>query len=108
MAQCRREVVAPAALTAILLILGLPAQAQQTPAREVALTPTSGTASITGVVVSDEERPQPVRRAIVTLTGDRLRPSRGAVTDDEGKFDIGNLPAGRFTLIVSRASLIQR
>jgi hypothetical protein len=79
---------------------------QQAPARDAAFVPTTGTATISGVVVNDEDRPQPVRRAVVTLTGPDLRPSRGAVTDDEGRFTIANLPAGRFTLTVSRASYV--
>jgi hypothetical protein len=79
---------------------------QQAPARDAAFVSTIGTATISGVVVSDDERPQPVRRAVVTLTGPDLRPSRGAVTDDEGRFTVANLPAGRFTLTVSRASYV--
>ena len=79
---------------------------QQAPARDAVLVPTTGTATISGVVVNDDDRPQPVRRAVVTLTGQDLRPSRGAVTDDEGRFTIANLPAGRFTLTASRASYI--
>lgn len=85
---------------------GIWATPQQTPARDAAFVPTTGTATISGVVVNDDDRPQPVRRAVVTLTGPDLRPSRGAVTDDEGRFTIANLPAGRFTLTVSRASYI--
>ena len=85
---------------------GIWATPQQTPARDAAFVPTTGTATLSGVVVNDDDRPQPVRRAVVTLTGPDLRPSRGAVTDDEGRFTIANLPAGRFTLTVSRASYI--
>ena len=74
--------------------------------RDAIVQPTVGTASITGQVVNDEEQPKPVRRAIVTLTGADLRPSRGAVTDDEGRFTITNLPPGRVTLTVTRAAYI--
>jgi hypothetical protein len=87
-------------------LAGISAAPQQAPARDAAFVPTTGIASISGVVVNDEERPQPVRRAVVTLAGPDLRPSRGAVTDDEGRFTIANLPAGRFTLTVSRASYV--
>jgi hypothetical protein len=82
--------------------------AQQTrPTRDAGTTVTSGTASISGMVVDDDEaKPAPVRRAIITLIGDGLRPSRGAITDDEGRFTILDLPAGRFTLTVSKASYI--
>jgi uncharacterized protein (DUF2141 family) len=90
-----------------LMLLGHAAvSAQQTPVRDQVMTLTAGTATLSGVVVDDEERPQPVRRAIVTLTGAELRPSRGTITDDEGRFSFANLPAGRFTLTVSRAAYI--
>ena len=59
-----------------------------------------------GTVVTDEELPHAVRRAIVTLSGAELIPSRSAVTDDEGRFTIAGLPAGRFTLTATRASFI--
>lgn len=79
---------------------------QAPPVRDAVVQPTMGTASIAGQVVNDEAEPTPVRRAIVTLTGPDLRPSRGVVTDDDGRFTIGNLPAGRVTLTVTRASYI--
>jgi len=70
------------------------------------VTPTTGTASITGTVVDDEERPVPVRRAVVTVAGTGLVPNRSAITDDDGRFTIEQLPAGRFTITVSRGSFI--
>ncbi|HEX5215641.1 MAG TPA: carboxypeptidase-like regulatory domain-containing protein [Vicinamibacterales bacterium] len=65
-----------------------------------------GTASVTGTVVDDEEPAVPVRRAIVTVAGSGLVPSRSAITDDDGRFVIERLPAGRFTITVSRAAFI--
>jgi hypothetical protein len=70
------------------------------------VTPTTGTASIAGTVIDDEERAVPVRRAVVTVAGPGLVPSRSAITDDDGRFTIARLPAGRFTITVSRASFI--
>ena len=64
------------------------------------------TASISGIVVNDEDPPAPIRRALVTLTGEGLRPNRGAITDDDGRFTIVNLPPGRFSLTVSKASYV--
>lgn len=68
--------------------------------------PVAGTGSVSGTVVTDEAQPRPVRRAVVSLTGDGLRPRRGAITDDEGRFTVSGLPAGRFTLTVTRASFV--
>ena len=90
-----------------LSLLPLATMAQQTPSRDaLTLTPTTGSASIAGTVVNDEERAPPVRRAVVTVAGSGLVPSRSAITDDDGRFSIERLPAGRFTITVSRASFI--
>ena len=93
-------------LLAFGVVLVSAIQSQPPQVRDAIVQPTVGTASITGQVVNDEEQPKPVRRAIVTLTGSDLRPSRGAVTDDEGRFTIANLPPGRVTLTVTRAAYI--
>jgi hypothetical protein len=79
---------------------------QAAPARDAEVQPTVGSASIAGLVVTDEETPRPVRRVLVTLAGGELRPSRGAITDDNGRFAIAGLPAGSFTLTVSKAAYI--
>jgi len=89
----------------LLIAVAIVAQQAGAP-RDTLVQPTIGNASISGRVVNDEAEAKPVRRAIVTLTGPDLRPSRGAITDDDGRFTIANLPAGRVTLTVSRASFI--
>ncbi len=63
-------------------------------------------ARITGVVVTTDGTPQPVRRAIVALSGGPLALSLNAITDDDGRFEIAEVPAGRFTISVSRASYV--
>ena len=60
--------------------------------RDVTAPPAAAAASIAGMVIDDQQPPHPVRRAVVTLTGEGLRPNRGAITDDEGRFAIRNLP----------------
>jgi len=95
-----------AGLTLLLAPLAPIAQ-QIAPTRDAGtITPATGTASIAGTVVDDEERAVPVRRAVVTVAGPGLVPSRSAITDDDGRFAIERLPAGRFTISVSRASFI--
>lgn len=91
---------------AVSALLPMVASAQQVPGRDAVVTPTFGTASISGVVINDASPAQPVRRAIVTLSGSGLVPSRSAISDDEGRFEIGGLPAGRFQLGVSRSGFI--
>ncbi|HEX7777941.1 MAG TPA: carboxypeptidase-like regulatory domain-containing protein, partial [Vicinamibacterales bacterium] len=91
----------------VIAVWSVPAGAAQAPLqRDAESRPTPGSGSISGVVVTDETPPQPVRRAVVTLTGAELRPSRGAISDDEGRFTIRNLPAGRFVLTAMRPSFI--
>jgi hypothetical protein len=63
-------------------------------------------ARITGVVVTTDATPQPVRRAIVALSGGPLALSLNAITDDEGRFEIADVPGGRFTISASRASYV--
>jgi hypothetical protein len=46
----------------------------------------SGTAVLSGVLVTDESTPRPIRRATVRLIGGTLPNARLIGTDDEGKF----------------------
>jgi hypothetical protein len=88
----------------LVVALMLAAPVQSRTVRDTSFQATIGTGSLSGIVVDDEDRP--VRRAVVTLTGDQLRPSRGAITDDEGRFTLTGLPAGRFTLTVARGAYV--
>ena len=49
---------------------------------------------------------QPVRKAIVTVSGSALPNSRTVITDSAGRFTIGQLPEGRFTIAVKKAAYI--
>jgi Carboxypeptidase regulatory-like domain len=90
-----------AALVAVLLAAPAAAPGQQ-PARDAPATPLTGTASIGGVVVSDDAAAHPVRRALVRIFAPGLRGGRVAVTDDQGRFVIADLPAARYTLTASK------
>lgn len=83
------------------LLAGAVDQAQLPPSKAAA----TGTAVVSGVVVSAGQPAQPVRRAIVKLSG-RGEMSRSAVTDDQGRFSIGFLPGGTYTLTVSKAAYV--
>jgi hypothetical protein len=58
----------------------------------------AGTARIAGRVTTAGTSPQPVRRAIITLTGAELPGGRTAISDADGRFLFERLPAGRFML----------
>jgi hypothetical protein len=74
--------------------------------RDNARLPT-GTAVLTGTVVSDEPNGQPVRRALVnvTINGDARQQSQTA-TDDRGRFALSALPAGTVRLVVSKPGFV--
>jgi hypothetical protein len=65
-----------------------------------------GAAVISGRVLESGTN-QPVRRAIVTLTGGTLTIGRSSVTDDEGRFAIARLPDGDFTLSATRPGFLK-
>jgi uncharacterized protein (DUF2141 family) len=79
------------------LLVALLAQAQGPP-RDTRPAVSTATASIAGVVTSDEPKPRPLRRARVTLNGHVLEMGRTTITDDDGAFAFESLPAGRYLL----------
>lgn len=81
--------------------------APQTPARDAAPAaprPT-GTGAIAGTVVTDEQTPKPVRRASVMLTAGFALP-QSTITDDAGRFAFPGLPAGIYTIVVTKAGFV--
>ena len=63
------------------------------------------TVRVSGVVVTAEDMPQRVRRAIVSLSGGR---SLGyhTITDDEGRFAFDAVPVGRYELSAARKGFV--
>ena len=78
------------------------AAAQQRDPARVSRTAPAGRAAVSGVVVTDEPTPVPVRRAVVKIQGGANTATRGAITDDGGRFAVEDLPAGRYTVVVSK------
>jgi hypothetical protein len=68
---------------------------------------TSGSALVTGTLTSNDQSPRPVRRATLILTSSETSAARVAVTDDNGRFRFGNLPAGRFNLVANRLGFVR-
>src|SRR6187402_2332246 len=65
------------------------------------------TAQLSGRVVALDAASTPVRRAVVKVSGGGLAQSRSTITDDEGRFVLDRLPAGRFTLTASRPPYVR-
>src|SRR3954462_1977110 len=86
-----------------------PGQSSGQPARDTSAQPKDAPpppgGRISGrVVASDNGRP--VKRARVFATAVELPGGRGMVTDDSGVFDLTELPAGRYTVTVSRSGFV--
>ena len=95
---------AAASLLAILSAIVVTAQVTRPPrdARRPEQQPAAtGTAEISGIVMLVGSS-QPARRARVNVSGAELRGGRTATTDDNGRFLFTALPAGRYTLSVSK------
>jgi len=84
-------------MTALLLVLVL----QATGARDTRAAAV-GTAALSGTVVSADTDAKPVRRARVTCSAPELTAGLTTITDDRGHFTFSRLPAGRYTIAVTR------
>ena len=81
-----------------------PPQPTPTP-RDQAAAPATGTAKIRGVVLASDDG-RPLRRATVRVTAPELREPRSVETDFSGRYEITDLPAGRFTVTASKAGFV--
>lgn len=81
------------------------AAAAQTPVRDNPGVRT-GTAAISGVVVTDEANSKPLRRVTVSLASGELRLPQITVTDDQGRFAFAELVPGNYTLVASRPAYV--
>lgn len=93
-----------AAAAAALVVGGFPL-AQQPP-RDAPRDARTGTALISGVVLSDDAQPRRLRRARVTLGGAELPGPRTAITNDDGAFSFERLPAGRYTVHAAKDAYV--
>lgn len=113
--RLRLLVAAAAVATVVAVAIGPNPQAQQpprpgpqqpsrdTPAQKQDTTPVTGL--IAGrILAADTGRP--VKRARVFVTAAELPGGRGVLTDDTGVFQLVELPAGRYTLSVSKSGFV--
>lgn len=99
----------PAFVLALFLVwtstdLGAQTQVQPRDPRQTP-SPATGTGIIRGRVVSADNG-QPVRRARVMANSAELRESRGTLTDEQGQFELKELPAGRYTLTAMKSGFV--
>ena len=64
-----------------------------------------GTAVIRGQIVAADNG-APIRRAQVRVNAPDVRESRVATTDQQGRFEIKELPAGRYTMTASKGGFV--
>ena len=93
------------AITASVLLGASLLQAQQ--ARDQMQTPRTGTAGISGVIVTDEATPQPLKRVQVTVISPEAQFTKMVFTNETGKFAFTGLPAGRYTLAASKPAYLR-
>ena len=67
--------------------------------------PATGTAKITGRIVASDTG-TPIRRAQIRVTSTEARLNRVVTTDSDGRYELLNLPAGRYRLFVNRAGYV--
>jgi hypothetical protein len=91
----------PGILVAAAILLGAAAAGRAQPVRD-ARRSASGTAVVSGTVVTDDLDSRPLRRARVTCSAPELSEGLTAVTDERGRFTCAQLPAGRYSIHVTR------
>lgn len=91
-----------ALLTCVVSALLLwPSQARDTSA----VIPT-GTATLSGTIVTDDADARPVRMATVRLSSSAITTPQTETSDGSGAFVFKNLPAGRYSIEASRAGYL--
>jgi hypothetical protein len=90
----------------IVALACVPVAAWQTPVRDSPAAPVFGTATLAGVVITDDADRRPVRRAVMTLNASDGTVGRTTITDDAGRFEFSSLPAGRFSLVATKAGYV--
>ena len=76
-------------------LIALAATGPMQQARDGRVVSSSNTAAISGVVLTDESQPRPLRRARVMINGPV---GNTAITEDDGTFAFKGLPPGTYTI----------
>jgi len=94
-----KKFVATLAVAAAVLAAAVHAQQVRDTSSQA---PRAGNAAISGIVMSADQTPQPIRRAAVTLVNTEGGVVRTTYTNDAGRFSATGLPAGRYTVAASK------
>jgi hypothetical protein len=79
----------------------------QTPARDAtSASPATGSASISGTVVSDDERRMPLRRVVLTLSRVGGADQRQTATDDRGRYLFEHLAGAVYTISAAKGGYV--
>ena len=104
-----------AVVSLVLLVMAVaPSVHAQAPARDARPVAVAGTAVIRGRVVTADISSsgvasgpgRPISLATITASAPELREPRSISTNAEGRYELRNLPAGHYTLTVSRAGYL--
>jgi protocatechuate 3,4-dioxygenase beta subunit len=95
--------LAAASASAHKAVAGLPSNLAGQPPRDA--RPASGHAAIRGRVVAADTG-QPLRRAEVRVSAADSRTGRGTLTDADGRYEFPDLPAGRYSIHVTKTTFI--
>jgi hypothetical protein len=87
-------------------VLGSRPQSGQTPPRDWPPIVITGTAGVSGIVVTDDAERTPLRRVLVRLSRSGVEDIRTTATDDEGRYRIDALAADTYTLSFTKGAYI--
>jgi protocatechuate 3,4-dioxygenase beta subunit len=76
----------------------------QTPSRDQSSS-ASSTAKIRGVVVASDDG-RPLRRVVIRASAPELREPRAVMTDQSGRYELSELPAGRYNVSAARPGFV--
>jgi len=82
-------------LLTVLLVIGMPPAAAQTPA------PVTATGIIRGRVVGADGRP--VKQVVVRVLGTTVRMQRGGLTDENGRYELKDLAGDIYTITINHS-----
>ena len=104
----RPRLVSVSSVVVLFATLSLQPYAQsQQPQRDTSAKPTAPapTGKIVGTVLTADTG-KPVKRARVLANAAELPGGRTAFTDDSGAYELSDLPAGRYTIAVSKTGFV--